>query len=139
MKDDTSGLKQLGSNTTEYKYDEPSASILETFPNQFTDEYIIELTINEWSSRCPRTGQPDFGKITILYTPDKLCIESKSLKLYFFSWRNEGCFMETITNRIADDIYSVCEPKSCKVMGEFNSRGGVKINVFAIRNKKDAS
>jgi len=132
MSDDVSGLAQLGSRSTEYRYSEPSTEILETFPNKYPGrEYRIELTFPEFTSLCPKTGQPDFAEIRIVYTPSEKCIESKSLKLYFFAFRNHGSFMETITNKILEDIVSVCQPKWCRVIGSFASRGGVRIDVVA--------
>lgn len=136
MKDDVSGLSQLGSNQTEYSYDRPRADILETFPNQYpARKYFIRLEFPEFTSLCPRTGQPDFATILVEYFPNELCVESKSLKLYLFSYRNEGSFMETITNRILEDICSVCDPQWCKVTGSFNPRGGLKIDVYAESSK----
>lgn len=138
MKDDASELKSLGSKETKYPLEKPSSSILETFPNRFPGRlYTVEMEFPEWTSLCPRTGQPDFGKITVIYIPKKRCIESKSLKLYFFSWRGEGVFMETITNRILDDIWEACGPRFCKVIGEFNARGGITITVFSARHEDD--
>ena len=123
-------LQQLGSQKTEYKLDTPSADILEVFDNKYpTREYNIEFVFPEFTSLCPKTGQPDFATIVINYTPDKLCIESKSLKLYFFAYRQYGSFMETITNKILDDLVSVCKPKIMVVEGRFNARGGTVINV----------
>lgn len=130
--DDTSGLTQLGSNETRYQYEHPCAEMLETFPNQFPGrDYEIRIEFPEFTSLCPKTKQPDFGKIIIEYVADKACIESKSLKLYFFAWRNEGTFMETIVNKILEDFTKACDPKWCKVIGRFNPRGGVEIEVYA--------
>lgn len=130
--DDVTSLTQLGSNQTDYKYDKPCAEILETFPNQFPGrDYHIRLEFPEFTSLCPKTGQPDFANIYIDYVPNELCVESKSLKLYMFAWRNEGSFMETITNRILNDFVAACNPRWCEVRGEFNPRGGLKIDVVA--------
>lgn len=129
--DDTSGLTKLGSNTTEYKYDSPSFDILETFPNKHGQGYTVKLEFEEFTSLCPKTGQPDFGKIEITYIPDEVCVESKSLKLYFFSWRNQGAFMESIVNTIRDDFVKACDPQYVQVRGDFASRGGVRIIVEA--------
>ncbi|MCP5108417.1 MAG: NADPH-dependent 7-cyano-7-deazaguanine reductase QueF, partial [bacterium] len=74
---------------------------------------------------CPRTGQPDFAKIDIRYIPDKLCLELKSIKLYLWSYRNEGAFHEAVTNKILDDFVAVCKPRSMKVVGDFYVRGGI--------------
>ena len=130
--DNTASLTMLGSNKTEYLYDKPSAKHLETFPNKFRDrDYVVQLVVPEFTSLCPKTGQPDFGTITIRYVPDKLCIESKSLKLYLFSYRDEGAFMETLTNRILDDLVEVCQPHHMEVTGDFAARGGITISVTA--------
>lgn len=129
--DETRHLKSLGTNT-QYRYDEPDKSILETFPNKYPGrDYSVDFTFPEFTSLCPKTGQPDFATIVIYYIPDKLCIETKSLKLYFFAYRNYGSFMETITNKILEDLVSVCSPRSMRVTGKFNSRGGIALNVVA--------
>ncbi|MFH2002312.1 MAG: preQ(1) synthase [Planctomycetota bacterium] len=105
---------------------------LETFQNAYLDrEYEIDITCPEWTAVCPKTGQPDFGTIRILYVPDKLCIELKSLKLYMFSYRNEGIFHETVTNKILDDIVDACRPIRAQVEGRFNVRGGITTVVTA--------
>lgn len=132
MHDKTDHLKQLGSST-QYKYDEPSIDILETFPNRSSYSYTVILRSQEWSGLCPKTGQPDFGTITIIYTPDKNCIESKSLKLYLFSYRNYQGFMESVVNKIADDLFKACNPRHLKVIGYFAPRGGIEIIVKADR------
>jgi len=125
-------LKSLGSNKTQYQYEAPSKSILETFQNQYPHrDYKTEFIFDEFTSLCPKTGQPDFATIKIVYIPDKLCIETKSLKLYFLSFRQYGSFMETITNRILEDCVAICSPRWMKVVGEFNVRGGTHINVEA--------
>lgn len=125
-------LKQLGSNKTDYQYDEPSFNILETFENKYPDnDYLIQLKFEEMTSLCPKTGQPDFATINITYTPGKKCIESKSLKLYLFSYRQHGGFMESIVNRILGDLCHVCAPKEMIVLGSFKARGGIVINVTA--------
>jgi len=125
-------LKQLGSKTTEYKYKEPDVSILETFENKYPNNtYEVILQSEEFTSLCPKTGQPDFAKIKVMYTPDKKCIETKSFKLYLFAFRNYGSFMETITNKILNDLVLVCSPKEMTVSGIFNARGGIKIFVDA--------
>ena len=103
-RDDTNKLTKLGDHGTKYSYDNPTLEMLETFPNQYPErDYITEFAFSEFSSLCPRTGQPDFAKITIYYIADKLCIETKSLKIYFLAYRQEGTFMETLTNRILED------------------------------------
>jgi 7-cyano-7-deazaguanine reductase len=107
-------------------------SVLETFKNQFPDrDYQIEIVAPEFTSVCPRTGQPDFGTLTITYTPDKLCVELKSLKLYLHSFRNEGIFYEHVTNTILDDLVFVIEPRWMKIVAAFNARGGMTEMVTA--------
>jgi len=98
---------------------------LETFPNQFPN-YEIKIEIPEYTSVCPKTGLPDFGKITIWYVPDKSCLELKSLKMYILAYRNLGIFYENAVNRILEDVVAACQPKKARVVGEFNPRGGLK-------------
>lgn len=98
---------------------------LETFPNQFPN-YEIKIEIPEYTSVCPKTGLPDFGKITIWYVPDKFCLELKSLKMYILAYRNLGIFYENAVNRILEDMVAACQPKKARVVGEFNPRGGLK-------------
>ena len=130
--DETDHLKSLGSNTTEYQYDEPSHMILETFPNRMPGiDYFVELRSKEFTSLCPKTGQPDFGEIYVKYFPDKECIESKSFKLYLFAFRNFQSFMESMTSKILLELVLACKPKSMIVVGSFSIRGGVKIDVTA--------
>lgn len=100
-------------------------SILDTFPNPFPKrDYEVEFVFPEFTSVCPVTGQPDFATITVRYIPDKLCVEMKSLKLYFFSFRNQGIFYETVTNTILDDLVTLLKPREMTVVGKFNVRGG---------------
>ena len=100
-------------------------SILDTFSNpQPRRDYRIKFVYPEFTSVCPVTGQPDFATITIEYVPDKLCIEMKSLKLYFFSFRNKGIFYEAVTNQILDDLVAVLQPRRMTVTGDFAVRGG---------------
>ncbi|MHC4941839.1 MAG: preQ(1) synthase [Planctomycetota bacterium] len=111
---------------------------LETFENAYPGrDYEIDITCPEWTAVCPKTGQPDFGTIHIRYVPDKLCIELKSLKLYIFSYRNEGIFHETVTNRILDDLVAACQPRRAEVEGRFNVRGGITTVVTARYSKED--
>jgi len=139
-KDDTSGLKHLGSGKTAYSFEAPSAAILEAFPNQYPHrDYQIRFEHPEFTSLCPKTGQPDFATIEITYIPDLLCIETKSLKLYFTAFRNHGSFMETITNKILDDLVSVCQPRMMQVVAMFNPRGGTSLTVTAEFIKDDGA
>lgn len=124
-------MKHLGSKTTTYKFDKPDPKLLETFENKHQDNlYVINLHCNEFTSICPVTGQPDWGKFIIRYVPNKLCVESKSLKLYLLSFRNHGEFHEDVTNRIAKDLFKLMNPHYLEVYGDFNSRGGIAIKPF---------
>src|SRR5262245_9229562 len=108
------------------------SEVLETFENQFPDrDYTIETVCPEFTSVCPKTGQPDFGTLTITYVPDRLCIELKSLKLYLQKFRNEGVFYEHITNRILDDLVAVCRPRRMTIAAAFTPRGGIHTTVRA--------
>ena len=105
---------------------------LETVPNPHPHrEYEVEMTCPEFTCVCPMTGQPDFATITIQYIPDQKIVESKSLKLYFWSFRNEGHFHEHVTNTILDDLVKTLEPNYCHVTGAFSVRGGISITVDA--------
>lgn len=103
---------------------------IETFANQFPG-YEIKIEIPEYTSVCPKTGLPDFGKITIIYEPRNLCLELKSLKMYILAYRNLGIFYENAVNRILDDIVKACQPLRATVIGEFNPRGGIKSVITA--------
>jgi 7-cyano-7-deazaguanine reductase len=130
---DTSGLTKLGS-PTEYRYDHPEASMLEAFTNpQPGAPWVVGLDCQEFTSLCPMTGQPDFGRIHIHYVAGELCVESKSLKLYLGAYRNHGAFHEDCVNRIAGDLASVVRPRWLRVFGDFSSRGGIAIRPLALR------
>jgi len=131
----TNHLKQLGSNTTDYKYDEPEVGILEVFDSPSKD-YTVIFKSKEFTSLCPKTGQPDYGEIIVVMSPDGYCIESKSFKLYLFAYRNYKGFTEQIVNKIAADIYAACRPLSVWVEGKFAARGGVEIQVKKLIVKK---
>jgi 7-cyano-7-deazaguanine reductase len=104
--------------------------LLETFENQFPGrDYTIEIRCPEFTSVCPKTGQPDFGVLTFIYTPDQKCIELKSLKLYLNQFRNEGIFYEDATNRILDDFVAMVQPRRVVLMAEFSARGGITTTV----------
>jgi len=109
----------------------PSQARLETFPNPARRPYRIRFETADFSSLCPVTGQADFAQITIEYVPDKQCIESKSLKFYLASYRNERAFNEAITNRILDDFVKACSPCEAAVTAEFSARGGIGLTVRA--------
>ena len=98
---------------------------IECWANQFPN-YEISIEMPEYTSICPKTGLPDFGTITIKYTPDKLCLELKSLKMYFQAYRSIGIFYENAVNRILRDVVAACKPVRAKVTGEFSSRGGMR-------------
>jgi 7-cyano-7-deazaguanine reductase len=124
-------LTLLGSKSTTYN-SSPEESKLEAFQNSHPQrDYWINLDCPEFTSICPITGQPDFGKLSIRYIPDQKCVESKSLKLYLFSYRNHGAFHEEVVNRILDDIVNVVHPRRAVVQGEFRPRGGIAITVTA--------
>jgi 7-cyano-7-deazaguanine reductase len=110
--------------------DAPSAEQLETFPNQYPGrDYAIEIVCPEFTSLCPKTGQPDFGTVTFTYTPAARCVELKSLKLYLQRYRNQGVFYETLVNRLLDDFVRACQPVRCRVVGAFTPRGGITTTV----------
>ena len=107
--------------------------LLETFDNQFSGrDYVIEIVCPEFTSVCPKTGQPDFGTLTFTYTPEKKCVELKSLKMYLQSFRNEGIFYENVTNRILDDLVAVLAPRRMKLVAAFTARGGITTSVTVV-------
>lgn len=125
------GISLLKNNEKTYP-SSPDKARLEAFVNTHPKRnYWIEFECPEFTSLCPITGQPDFGHITIRYIPDKLCLESKSLKLYLFSFRNHGTFHEDVVNRILDDVLKTIKPRQAVVTGEFNPRGGIALNIEA--------
>lgn len=110
----------------------PDDAKLETFGNRFADrDYWITFDCPEFTALCPVTDQPDFGHIVIKYVPGERCIESKSLKLYLFSFRNHNTFHEDSVNRIRDDVIAACQPRQLIVTGQFRPRGGIAIHVEA--------
>jgi 7-cyano-7-deazaguanine reductase len=105
---------------------------VETFPNPAPQRnYTITHTCPEFTSVCPKTGQPDFATIELEYIPDELCIELKSLKLYYFTFRNQGIFFEAVVNRLLDELAEACRPRWMRVTGRFNVRGGITSVVVA--------
>jgi 7-cyano-7-deazaguanine reductase len=111
----------------------PVAAQIETFPNQFAGrDYTIEIACPEFTSLCPKTGQPDFGTITFTYTPGDRCVELKSLKLYLQRFRQQGVFYEHVVNRILDDFVAACRPMRCRVVGAFTPRGGITTTVTCV-------
>ena len=112
--------------------------ILETFPNPFNDrDYHIHMEIPEFTCLCPKTGQPDFATLILDYIPDKKCIELKSLKLYIWSFRNEGVFHEAVTNAILDDLTTILKPRYAQLTAKFYVRGGIFTNVTVDYRKKN--
>jgi len=106
------------------------ATMLEVFNNEFPQRnYTIEIVCPEFTSVCPKTGQPDFGTLTFLYVPNQKCVELKSLKLYLQQFRNQGIFYENITNRILDDFVAAVQPRSVKLTAAFTPRGGISTTV----------
>jgi 7-cyano-7-deazaguanine reductase len=104
--------------------------VLETFTNQFPErDYTIEIRCPEFTSVCPKTGQPDFGVLTFTYTPEAKCVELKSLKLYLQQFRNEGIFYEHVTNRILDDLVAALQPRRMTLAAAFTARGGITTSV----------
>ena len=119
---------------------ENQRSILDTFDNPRPGrEYEIQFVFPEFTSVCPVTGQPDFATITITYVPDRRCVEMKSLKLYFFSYRNKGIFYESVVNTILDDLVAVVRPRYMRVTGQFAVRGGTAGTVSAEHKGKSGA
>ena len=107
------------------------ASGLETFPSPQRSPYVIEHVAEEFTSLCPKTGHPDFGRIILRYCPDETCVELKSLKLYYQSYRDEGIFYEAVTNRIRDDLVALMSPRWLQVITEWRGRGGIHSRIIA--------
>jgi len=125
------GVTLLGASGTKYPTDY-DPSLLETFVNRHPGrDYLVTLDCPEFTSLCPKTGQPDFARIIINYIPDERMVESKSLKLYLFSFRNHGDFHEDCVNIILDDLVKLMAPRYIEVIGLFTPRGGIAIHPFA--------
>jgi 7-cyano-7-deazaguanine reductase len=132
------GVTLLGSNHTDYPSDY-DPSILESFPNKNPkSEAWTSFVCTEFTSLCPKTGQPDFAKIFVNYIADKKMVESKAMKLYLFSFRNHGDFHEDCIQKICDDLYKLMRPKYIEVIGEFTPRGGISIFPFASKSNSQA-
>lgn len=130
-KEELSGVTLLGSSETKYA-DDYAPEVLETFVNKHKDnDYVVTFDAYEFTSLCPKTGQPDFAKVVISYIPDERMVESKSLKLYLFSFRNHGDFHEDCMNIIMKDLIKLMDPKYIEVRGIFSPRGGISIFPFA--------
>ncbi len=114
--------------------------VLETFQNQYPGrDYEIQIVCPEFTSVCPKTGQPDFGTLTITYVPDERCVELKSLKFYLQRYRNEGIFYEHVTNRVLDDLVAAVRPKRMRLVAAFTPRGGITTTVTAqFESRSDA-
>lgn len=126
-------LTALGSKT-QYRYDQPESSVLEVFSNPRPGAaWAVSLLCAEFTTLCPVTGQPDYGRLRIDYVPGELCVESKSLKLYLMRYRNEGSFHEACVNRVADDVMARTCARLLRVHGDFNARGGIAIHPLAVR------
>jgi 7-cyano-7-deazaguanine reductase len=125
-------MPECSSAAKEESMGENFRDALETFENQFPErDYTIEIVAPEFTSVCPKTGQPDFGSLTITYTPNRLCVELKSLKLYLQQFRNEGIFYEHATNAILNDLVAVVQPRWMKLKASFTPRGGISTTVTA--------
>lgn len=129
-KEETEGVTLLGNQKVKYA-DNYAPEVLETFINKHQDnDYFVKFNCPEFTSLCPITGQPDFATITISYVPDVRMVESKSLKLYLFSFRNHGDFHEDCVNIIMKDLIKLMEPKYIEVWGKFTPRGGISIDPY---------
>ena len=130
------GVTELGSGHTVYQ-NTYAPEVLESFPNKHEEApYMVKLNCPEFTSLCPKTGQPDFGRIVISYIPDHKLVESKSLKLYLFSFRNHGDFHEDCVNIIMEDLIRLMDPKYIEVWGKFTPRGGISIDPYCNYGKK---
>lgn len=128
--EELNGVTLLGNQNTKYNYDY-NPDVLETFVNKHPDvDYLVTFDAYEFTSLCPKTGQPDFAKVYINYIPNEKMVESKSLKLYLFSFRNHGDFHEDCMNIIMKDLINLMDPKYIEVMGIFTPRGGISIYPF---------
>lgn len=134
--DELTGVTLLDNKKTEYKSDY-APEVLEAFPNKHPDnDYFVKFNCPEFTSLCPMTGQPDFATIYISYIPDKVMVESKSLKLYLFSFRNHGDFHEDCVNIIMKDLIKLMNPKYIEVWGKFTPRGGISIDPYCNYGRK---
>lgn len=123
-------LTLLGNQNTKYSYDY-NPDVLEAVDNAHSErDYFVKFNCPEFTSLCPKTGQPDFATIYISYIPDKVIVESKSLKLYLFSFRNHGAFHEDCVNIIMDDLIRLLDPRYIEVWGKFLPRGGLSIDPY---------
>lgn len=136
-KEETQGISLLGNQNTKYK-DDYAPEVLETFENKHIGrDYFVKFNCPEFTSLCPITGQPDFAAIYISYVPNVRMVESKSLKLYLFSFRNHGDFHEDCVNIIMNDLIKLMDPFYIEVWGKFTPRGGISIDPYCNYGKKD--
>ncbi len=134
--EETQGISLLGNNKTKYP-DDYAPEMLETFVNKHQDnDYFVKFNCPEFTSLCPITGQPDFATIYISYVPDVKMVESKSLKIYLYSFRNHGDFHEDCVNIIMKDLIALMDPKYIEVWGKFTPRGGISIDPYCNYGKK---
>lgn len=128
-------LTLLSKNENNY-FSSPDDAPLECFDNKYVErDYWITFDCPEFTSLCPVTSQPDFGHITVKYIADQKCIESKSLKMYLFAFRNHNTFHEEVVNRILSDIIAICDPREAHVVGDFRPRGGISLKIEASHKK----
>ncbi|WP_018923622.1 preQ(1) synthase [Salsuginibacillus kocurii] len=137
--EDLDGVTHLGSEKTSYTFDY-DPSLLETFENQHPNrDYVVKFNCPEFTTLCPMTGQPDFATVYVRYIPDVKMVESKSLKLYLFSFRNHGGFHEDAINTIMNDLIELMDPRFIEVWGKFTPRGGISIDPYANYGKPGTS
>ncbi len=133
----SNGLKKCSGIFEQRKVD---PAVIETFANRHFDlDYLIPFVCNEFTALCPKTGQPDFAKVEVLYVADKSCLESKSLKLYLFSFRNQGEFHEDAANRIFKDLWKILKPRYMRLWADFYARGGISIKPMILKFSKNIS
>lgn len=116
----------------------PDASLLETFPSPSAAPFVIEHVSEEFTSVCPQTGHPDFGHVTLRYVPRACCVELKSLKLYYQSFRNEGIYYEAVTNRLRDDLAALMQPLWLQIITDWKGRGGIRSRIIAVHGEPPA-
>jgi 7-cyano-7-deazaguanine reductase len=138
MSADTPSIdQQIAKSAGQAAAGKPFRDTLETFENQFPGrDYTIEIVAPEFTSLCPKTGQPDFGVLTFRYTPAERCVELKSLKMYLQHFRNEGIFYEHVTNRILDDLVALLNPTRMTIIAAFSPRGGITTTVTATHESR---
>ncbi len=113
----------------------PDSSLLEAFPTPTATPFVIEHTSEQFTSLCPKTGHPDFGRVVLRYGPDRTCVELKSLKLYYQSYRSEGIYYEAVTNQIRDDLVALLSPTWLQVVTDWAGRGGIRSRIIATQGE----